>query len=107
MALTIYSSSPARLLAAIRDKSRKNDLGYWHCDEEGDFTDDDRRAWLRPVVSINAIQFGLLGKKDEKMSTVTYAQYHGRFLSVLLIHFDKDFVSATVTADKDSAFDRV
>jgi hypothetical protein len=39
------------------------------------------------------------------MTKVIYGVYHGRFIEMLLTHFDDSFTSATATAQKESNVD--
>jgi hypothetical protein len=50
--------------------------------------------------------FGLIGKKDVAMTKGIYGIYHGRFIEMLLTHFDTEFnnISATAKADTVDVF---
>lgn len=109
MALIINTSRPAALLAAIKEAIDDKRIETWSYDLDGDLThtpDQWRyQAWLRPVVAPGVLIFGLLGKRDVAMTKLIYGVYHGRFIEMLLTHFDNDFSSASATAQKDAQVD--
>lgn len=104
MAIIVTTSSPSSLLKAIRKAIDDNEVETWSYDSDGDFTHTPAqwkgKAWLRPKVYTSELRFGLLGPKDTTMSTFIYGVYHGRFIEMLLNHFDKDFTRASATAQK-------
>jgi hypothetical protein len=109
MALIVVTPGPNGLLAAIKKAIDDGDIDTWEYDEDGDFTHVppqwNKKAWLRPVVTSGLLQFGLLGQKGIAMTKTIYGVYHGRFIEMLLTHFDDSFSSATATAQKDSTVD--
>ena len=40
-------------------------------------------------VDDNIIKFGIISRRNVKLSSIVYAIYHSRFSEMLLIHFDK------------------
>ncbi len=102
MALNVYCSDPAGLLAAIRKAIREREVDTWLMDKDGDFTHSPEqwryRAWLRPKVRDDLLVFNILGRRNEKMSKTVYAVYHGRFAEILLTHFDGEFTRLSATA---------
>jgi hypothetical protein len=109
MALIVNTPSPKELLASIRKAIDDKHIETWSYDADGDFTHSPEQwayqAWLRPVIVPGALTFGLLGKKDVPMTKVVYGVYHGRFVEMLLTHFDNDFSAASATAQKDANVD--
>jgi hypothetical protein len=109
MALIVNTPSPANLLAAIRKAITDKHIDTWTCDSDGDFTHTPKQwiyqAWLRPVPAPGALIFGLVGKTNVQMTKVIYAVYHGRFIEMLLTHFDDSFSVASATAQKDAQVD--
>ncbi len=109
MAIVINTSNPAALLAAIKKAIDEKQVETWGNDADGDFTHiPDQwkyQAWFRPVVASGVLTFGLLGKKDVTMTKTIYGVYHGRFIEMLLTHFDNDFSAASATAQKDAQVD--
>lgn len=71
------------------------------CDSDGDFTHSVEqwkfRAWIRPHVESERVVFAILCRNDKNLSVAEYAVYHGRFVEMLLCHFDKVCQSIDVT----------
>ncbi len=109
MAIVVYTPDPMALLKAIKKNIDERKIDTWKYDKDGDFThlpdQWENKAWLRPYVSSGILQFGLLGQINVEMTKVVYGVYHGRFIEMLLTHFDNDFSSATSTAQKDTNVD--
>ena len=106
MAIIIKTTSPTELLAAIKTSINGDKIQTWSYDSAGDFTHTPEQwqyeAWLRPQILPGELRFGILGRKNKELSTVIYGIYHGRFIEMLLSHFDKQFSSAHATAQKTS-----
>ena len=102
MALIIATAKPSALLAAIKKEIDNKKIDTWEYDADGDFTHTPdqwkKKAWLRPVVQQGVLLFGLLGPKGVTMKKDIYGVYHGRFIEMLLNHFDNDFATAEATA---------
>jgi hypothetical protein len=56
------------------------------------------RAWLRPEVKDDRIVFNIIPPRTKAISTRVYGVYHGRFIEMLLCHFDSEFTRAWATA---------
>lgn len=80
------------LLQEIRLSIDQGTIRTWSYDSDGDLTHTAdqwvRMAWLRPRVSGHSIIFNILTPKGVHMTKVVYAVYHGRFIEMLLSHFD-------------------
>ncbi|SRR6266700_2597132 len=102
MAVIVYSSDPQALLTAIRSAATTGKIETWSTDSDGDFTHSPeqwrRRAWFRPRVSNDRVVFTIFPPQKTVMNKVTYAVYHGRFIEMLLSHFDTQFQQAVATA---------
>ena len=102
MAVRVLCDDPQALLKKIRAAVRNGTVETWQLDAEGDFTHAPRQwvnqAWFRPNVLSKSLDFNILGRTDKRMSRPAYAVYHGRFVEMLLAHFDEDFSDATATA---------
>lgn len=104
MAIIVYTSMPAQLLGSIKKDIDSGHIVTWEYDSDGDFThktsDEQwyKKAWLRPSSQQGALLFGLLGQKGVKMSKQIYGVYHGRFIEMLLTHFDNAFTNVSATA---------
>lgn len=105
MAIVIYTPKPKFLLDAIYQAIDNDQIKTWKYDQDRDFTHIpeqwENKAWLHPQVSIGILQFGLIGEENVVMTKVVYGIYHGRFIEMLLTHFDTHFSTATATAIGD------
>jgi len=104
MAITVETSKPAQLLAAIKKAIDDGQIDTWGYDKDGDFTHTpeqwSKKAWLRPVIQNGVLQLGLFGQKDVVMKKIIYGVYHGRFIEMLVTHFGDSLLSATASATK-------
>ena len=102
MAVIVNTNKPVILLAAIKKKIDDEGIDTWAYDSDGDFYHVPEqwkgKAWLRPHPQQGVLTFGLFGQKDVTMSTTVYGIYHGRFIEMLLFHFDNAFSVAQATA---------
>jgi hypothetical protein len=110
VAIILNVSEPSQLLQRIRSGVVERKIETWKCDADGDFTHVPPqwmdKAWFRPVLMPGSLIFGLVGVNQIKMSKGVYGVYHGRFIEMLLMHFDNDFSSVTATSQKDARADR-
>lgn len=94
MAVFVNIDNPELFLQNIKKKIDEKSIVSWEYDSDGDFTHSPdqwkNKAWLRPHVEANRIVFGIVDRKDCNLSVVEYAVFHGRFVEMLLEHFDKD-----------------
>lgn len=106
MAVTVFTQTPAALLAAIKKSIDDKEVETWGYDDEGDFfctpPDSAEKAWFRPIVQQATLTFGLIGKENEAMTSLIYGVYHGRLIEMLLVHFDQRFTHVSATALGDS-----
>lgn len=104
MALTITALNPQALLDAIYEEIDNGNIMTWSYDEDGDFyhvTPDHQwegEAWLHPTAENVMLTLNVLPPKGRQVSSVAYAVYHGRFIEMLLAHFDTDFSTTIATA---------
>ena len=102
MAVRVFCSDPSGLLNLIKAAIRKGTVETWSLDDDGDFTHNPPqwryKAWLRPKIEADKLTLHILGRKGPRMSGVTYGVYHGRFIEMLLTHFDTKFTRASATA---------
>jgi hypothetical protein len=103
MAIQVKTAGPQGLLDAIYKAIDEGHIETWTYDEDGDFTHDtpDQQwvgmAWLRPVAGVTTLTLNYVSS-TEGLSTEAYAVYHGRFIEMLLAHFDEQFSDAKATA---------
>jgi hypothetical protein len=111
MAIAINTSDPQGLLDAIRDGIDDGTIETWSYDEDEDFCHVtstgqwEGQAWLHPSVGDGSLVLNVVPPKTG-LSKEAYAVYHGRFIEMLLAHFDERFSEALTTA-KASNGDRV
>ena len=102
MAIIVKTENPSQLLSKIKASIREEKIVTWEVDSDGDFTHVPEqwkhKAWLCPKITEDTLNFNILGTKSKSISTVVYGVYHGRFIEMLLSHFDKSFSSARATA---------
>lgn len=102
MSITVFCNAPGKLLSKIKKSIDDGEIKTWKYDNDGDFTHTPDQwastAWLRPIVAGDSLVFGLLGRKGIMMTKPLYGVYHGRFIEMLLTHFDSDFSLASSTA---------
>lgn len=110
MAIFVETSNPKQLLADIKKEISEGKIATWSCDKDGDFThnvDQWRyKAWFHPRIKDDQLILGVICRKDRNMSVLEYAVYHGRFVEMLLTHFDKTCGHITATS-KVTMYDKV
>ena|ERR1043166_9068483 len=106
MAVIVYTTDPAELLKAIKEEMAKKVVETWSVDTDGEFTHTPpqwkNEAWLRPSIESDRLVFNILTPKGKTLNRATYAVYHGRFIEMLLAHFDLKFSEAKATALPES-----
>jgi hypothetical protein len=102
MAVRVFCQNPSSLLSKIKTSAKSGSLETWSIDSDGDFTHSPEqwknRAWFRPKIEDDKVVFNILAPKGTRMSRAVYAVYHGRFIEMLLTHFDLEFQRASATA---------
>jgi hypothetical protein len=100
----ISTAVPKRLLDAIYKAIDDGHIQTWTYDKDGDFihcTPDSQwvgNAWLHPQIGVGLLTLIILPPAQEALLKSAYAVYHGRFIEMLLEHFDEDFTVSTATA---------
>jgi hypothetical protein len=109
MAISIRTTTPKALLAKIKKAIDDGHVETWSYDEDGDFVHSvpqwKNKAWLRPKIELGVLRLGLLGQRNVHMTYEIYGVYHGRFIEMVLTHFDDQFTTASATAQRDSSVD--
>ncbi|HXM22529.1 MAG TPA: hypothetical protein VN948_14835 [Terriglobales bacterium] len=102
MAIRVATAQPSSLLTAIKKAIDERKVETWSYDSDGDFTHTPtqwtRKAWLRPTVQSGALVLNILNPRGTNLSREIYGVYHGRFIEMLLAHFDDRFADAHATA---------
>lgn len=101
--INVKTNNPHTLLNQIKAAIAAGHVTTWSVDSDGDFTHTPLQwkglAWLRPlVVPGEELQFRIIFSSSAKDRTEVYAVYHGRFIEMLLAHFDKSFESVSASA---------
>lgn len=101
MAINIQTVDPASLLSAIKKAIDEKSIATWSYDGDGDFTHTPaqwvKKAWFRPSVETGQLNLTLIWPKDTGESKVVSGIYQGRFIEMLVDHFDKKFTKASAT----------
>lgn len=93
--LTIYLHSiKAEDFIELMNQAISNEsIVTWKKDPDGDYTATPSQwymqAWMHLYPSSDHIKVGIISRRNVKLSSTTYAIYHGRFSEMLLAHFDK------------------
>lgn len=107
MAVKVKTGNPSDLLARIKRGINEGNIVTWSYATHNNrqyFTHETSdkqwkgKAWFLPSVDGDVLVFNIITTQGQKVSTVAYAVYHGRFIEMLLAHFDKDFSIAWATA---------
>jgi hypothetical protein len=102
MAIFVSTGNPTGLLHQIKSAIDSGAIETWVYDKDGDFTHSPtqwkNQAWLRASLSPGLLRFGIIGQEGKSISKEVYAVYHGRFVEMLLAHFDDAFSRAEATA---------
>ena len=101
MAIVVETNQADRLLRLVREAIDDGTVRTWSYDRDGDFTHTaeqwKRQAWLSPSIGERLV-FNIVAPTGTKLPSVVYAVYHGRFIEMLLAHFDDKFMNARATA---------
>ena len=104
MAVIVKTVSPSALLKDIYKAIDDKKVVTWLYDDDKDLTHEPdqwkNKAWFRPKIYTGELRFGLLGQKNTTMTKAIYSVFHGRFIEMLLTHFDESISSVTVTSQK-------
>jgi len=105
MAVIVKTDDPQKLLNLIKQQIDLKKIETWSYDNStGYFTHNPEqwkfKAWFWTRVYAQELRFGILAPKDVNLSVSVYGVYHGRFIEMLLSHFDKNFTEAYATAQK-------
>ncbi|GAB4270748.1 MAG: hypothetical protein Kow0029_07820 [Candidatus Rifleibacteriota bacterium] len=109
MAVIVHVQKPKALLAKIYKSIDDKKVLTWKYDGAKDFYHTPEQwsgeGWFRPTIAPGLLVFGLIGRKDTQMTKMVYGAYHGRFIEMLLAHFDNEFTLACATAQMESEID--
>ncbi len=101
MAITVATDDPRGLLDAIKASIKESRIETWQF-KDGYFTHTPEqwryKAFLKPSIGVQVLTLNIIRPKDARVSAEVYAVYHGRFIEMLLAHFDRTFGSASASA---------
>jgi hypothetical protein len=102
MALTFFTGTPNKLLAAFKKAIDDGHVATWAYDKDGDFTHTAQQwknlAWLHPSSITGQLVLHTLKPKDKNITWEVYGIYHGRFIESMIIHCHDLFTNAEATA---------
>ena len=98
-----YTTTPKKLLNSIKTAVDERLIRTWSYDADDHFTHTppqwEDKAFLRPkVVAGERLEMRISFAANSSNTTELYAVYHGRFIEMLLAHFDHLFSSASASA---------
>ena len=92
MSIHIKTDHPLVLLEKIKNLIESKEIVTWEYDRDGDFTHTatqwTKKAWFRSFIKNGDLIFGILCTAKKAITVEEYAVYHGRFIEMLLSHFD-------------------
>lgn len=102
MSIYVTTVNPRKLVDNINEKIKNSSINTWSVDKDGDYTHTAQQwqyhAWIHPIVEPGRVVFAIWGRLNEDLSVVDYAIYHGRFIEMLLSHFDQQCSDIEVTS---------
>jgi hypothetical protein len=105
MAISVSTAAPRALLNGIRkaiDDNKVRTWGYKDLDGVRYYTHTttqwEKLAWIKATVYSDGVVFNIVPPQGKAISPEVYAIYHGRFVEMLLAHFDQQFVDARASA---------
>lgn len=105
MAIKVSTDNGHALLTSIYKAIVEKRVQTWrYIDHEGErylthSADQwDAKAWLKGSVQHPGLVFNIVPPKGSAVTTEVYAIYHGRFIEMLLAHFDSQMGDAAATA---------
>jgi hypothetical protein len=101
--LSFGTTTPYGLLAEIKKAIDDKKVTTWSYDKDGDFTHTPEqwkaKAWFRPrIVDGSELRFVIIRPQNANVSDEVYAIYHGRFIEMMLAHFNTKFGSGVASA---------
>lgn len=103
------SISPVAALTLLKINIDNHEINTWEYDEDGDFTHSveqwKNKAWFTPTIHKDELIFGILGRKESKLTLMEYSVYHGRFTELLLNKLSRYIIGFELTTPYTSEFD--
>ena len=105
MAINVTTGNGQALLAAIYKAIDDKKIDTWRYEAHGGVkylthcaNQWNKKAWLKATIQSPGLVLNIVKPKEKSISTVVYAVYHGRFIEMLLAHFDQHMSGAAATA---------
>lgn len=107
MALRFFTTDPQGLLdkfnARIEQKEQAGKITTWErSDDKKYYThkapDWHAKAWFKPAIYDDRLTFNIIKPKNQNVTSLVYAYYHGHLTETFLNHFDQIFTQAVSTA---------
>jgi hypothetical protein len=102
MAIFVQTEDPDGLLSAVKKAIDDDRVRTWSYDSDGDFTHTAEQwknsAWLRPRKEDGRLIFNIVPPQGKTITKTLFGIYHGRFIEMLLTHFDRKFTRASISA---------
>lgn len=109
--ILIPSRNPSALLSEIKVAIDDRRIRTWSYDADGDFTHTaeqwNHEAWLRPVLLASQLKMVIVPPSETHISSTIYAIYHGRFVEMVLRHFDSTLSGQISVSIQPEAGDQV
>jgi hypothetical protein len=101
--LSFGTTKPHALLTEIKKAIDDKKVTTWSYNKDGYFTHTPdqwkAKAWFLPkVVEGSELRFVIVRPQSVNVSTEVYAVYHGRFIEMMLAHFDTLFSNGVASA---------
>jgi hypothetical protein len=110
MSIYVKCLNPRKLVNDINEAIKQSSIDTWSVDKDGDYTHTAKQwvnnAWFHPIIETDRVVFSIWGRVNVNLSIVDYAIYHGRFVEMLLTHFDQQCDSIEVSSLATS-YDRI
>ena len=108
---TTSSTTSKELWDSIREQIKNGVIDTWEIDADKDLTHTPYpwagEAWLRFYSNENEIIFGIIARRDKKMSKQIYGVYHSKFAETLLIHFDTQINEIKISSMPEIGYDLI
>jgi len=99
--ISFSTTTPHALLSELKKAIDERKITTWsHANGYFTHTPEQWRAkaWLLPTVVGSELRFGIIHPQGMTISTEIYAIYHGRFIEMMLAHFDSKLSSGWASA---------
>jgi hypothetical protein len=107
MAIHFTTSNARSLLQAfdarIAQTEAKGKITTWEKSDDGEYythkaAEWSKKAWLRAKIESDQLTFNIIRPRNQNVSAVVYAYYHGHLIETFLNHFDNSFTKGTASA---------